>query len=339
MPFINEILKYRSLSIVGIEKNTGKTESLNYILSQLHNSGKCIAVTSIGIDGEGVDQVTNTAKPEITIFENMLFVTSEKHYFTKQLTAEILNVSTERTSLGRLVTARAKTTGATLLSGPANTAILKKIITQNTDLGAEITIVDGALSRMSLASPTVTEAMILATGAAYSANITQLVRRTKFVCQLISLDTTDHNTRLLLADIDKGLWCIADNGTLLDLKIESAFMLPALLTAQNSVHLHNCKTLFVAGVVSDKLLDFLRIQSNINGFTLIAKDFTKIFVTPETYNLFQKKGGSIKVLHKTKLIAVTVNPVSPEGYVLDTNILQNTMRENLNVPVFDIKEI
>jgi hypothetical protein len=339
MPFINEILKYRSLSIVGIEKNTGKTESLNYILSQLHDSGKCIAVTSIGIDGESTDSVTNTAKPEITVFENMIFVTSEKHYFTKQLTAEILNVSAERTSLGRLVTARAKTTGATLLSGPANTATLKKIIEQNADMGAEITIVDGALSRMSLASPTVTEAMILATGAAYSANITQLVRRTKFVCQLISLDAIDNNTRLLLADIDKGLWCIADNGTLRDLKIESAFMLPALLTAQNSVYLQNCKTLFVAGVVSDKLLDFLRTQSNINGFTLIAKDFTKIFVTPETYNLFQKKGGSIKVLHKTKLIAVTVNPVSPEGYVLDTNILQNTMRENLNVPVFDIKEI
>ena len=29
MPFVNDILKHRSLSIVGLEKNTGKTVCLN----------------------------------------------------------------------------------------------------------------------------------------------------------------------------------------------------------------------------------------------------------------------------------------------------------------------
>ena len=65
MPFINEILKYDSLSIVGLEKNVGKTECLNYILSRLPLDAKSIAVTSIGIDGENKDQVTATKKPEI----------------------------------------------------------------------------------------------------------------------------------------------------------------------------------------------------------------------------------------------------------------------------------
>ena len=35
MPFIEDILKHKSLSIVGLEKNTGKTECLNYVLSRL----------------------------------------------------------------------------------------------------------------------------------------------------------------------------------------------------------------------------------------------------------------------------------------------------------------
>ncbi|MDR1984274.1 MAG: hypothetical protein LBQ28_05560 [Prevotellaceae bacterium] len=337
MPFIAEILKYRSVSIVGIEKNTGKTESLNYILSKLHDKNKCIAITSIGVDGESIDQVTNTAKPEITIFENMIFVTSEKHYFTKRLTAEILNVSANRTSLGRLVTAKAKTVGKTLLSGPADTATLQKIIKQNAAFGADITIVDGALSRMSLASPSVTDAMILATGAAYSANIRQLMQKTKFVCELISIDAVDEKIRTLLGDTEKGLWSIDSNGVLHDLNIESAFMLTSAEAIKHE-YLQNCKMLFVAGVVSDKLLDFLRMQGNMDGFTLIAKDFTKIFVSPEIYNSFRKKGGCIKVLHKTKLIAVTVNPVSPQGYVLDTKILQQAMRENLDVPVYDVRD-
>ncbi|MDR0754712.1 MAG: hypothetical protein LBF04_04910 [Prevotellaceae bacterium] len=338
MPFISEILKYSSVAIVGTEKNTGKTECLNYILSKLHNMDISVAVTSTGIDGESTDQVTGTAKPEITVFENMIFVTSEKHYHTKLLTAEILDISVERTSLGRLVTAKAKTSGKVLLSGPSNTALLQKIIRHNASSGVDITIVDGALSRMSPASPSVAQSMILATGAAFSANIRQLVQKTKFVCELVSLERADKHAQTILAGIDKGLYSIDENGELHDLNIESAFMLTSTEAAKTE-YLRNCKTLFVAGVVSDKLLDFIRMQDNIDGFTLIAKDFTKIFVTPEIYNLFLKKGGCIKVLYKTRLIAITVNPVSPQGYVLDTNTLQQALRQNLNFPVYDLRQL
>ena len=76
MPFINDILKYSSLSIVGLEKNTGKTECLKYVLDRLPVKTKRIAVTSIGIDGETVDQVTRTQKPEIVLREGIYFGTS-----------------------------------------------------------------------------------------------------------------------------------------------------------------------------------------------------------------------------------------------------------------------
>ena len=39
MPFVSDIVKYDSLSIVGLEKNTGKTEALNYILRRLPSTG------------------------------------------------------------------------------------------------------------------------------------------------------------------------------------------------------------------------------------------------------------------------------------------------------------
>jgi len=185
MPFISEILKYKSLSIVGLEKNTGKTVTLNYILKELSKRDATVGITSIGIDGEGLDQVTKTAKPEIIIYKNMFFTTSEKHYHSKQLISEIYDVSSYRTSLGRLVTGLAKNTGKVLLSGPANTGNLTKLIENNAKLGCNLTIVDGALSRMSLASPSVTEATILATGAAYSINVNKLAKKTKFICNLL----------------------------------------------------------------------------------------------------------------------------------------------------------
>lgn len=163
MGFVTNISDFGSLAIVGLEKNTGKTECLNYILGQLGGQAERFALTSVGIDGESRDQVCQTAKPEIEIPEGMIFVTSEKHYREKRLAAEVLDVSLERTALGRLITARAKMSGKLLLSGPSDTAGLKALIDLLKSRGVGTTIVDGALSRLSLASPAVTEAMILAT--------------------------------------------------------------------------------------------------------------------------------------------------------------------------------
>ncbi|HNW48174.1 MAG TPA: hypothetical protein PKK88_00500, partial [Bacteroidales bacterium] len=64
MPFVRELLKYDSISIVGLEKNTGKTECLNYLIKRLPLDIMTVAVSSIGVDGERRDQVTRSSKPE-----------------------------------------------------------------------------------------------------------------------------------------------------------------------------------------------------------------------------------------------------------------------------------
>ncbi|MBF0976909.1 MAG: hypothetical protein HXK55_05920, partial [Bacteroidetes bacterium] len=117
MNLINKILQYRSISIVGLEKNTGKTETLNFIIRRVKDCGKTIAVTSIGIDGETVDAVTRTSKPEIRIYRGMIFNTAEQYFLKKRFSAEILDISDEYTILGRLVTAKALGNGRMLLSG------------------------------------------------------------------------------------------------------------------------------------------------------------------------------------------------------------------------------
>ena len=160
MPFVKEILNHRSLSIVGLEKNTGKTVCLNYILRRLMEEGRHVGVTSIGVDGEQVDSVFATAKPEITLYEGTHYITSERHYLMRQAVSRIVAVDDRRTSLGQLVTAEVLVRGKVLLSGAATTGLLRKQIAQLLQLEADIAIVDGALSRLSLASPTVTDALV-----------------------------------------------------------------------------------------------------------------------------------------------------------------------------------
>lgn len=331
MPFINDILNYDSLSIVGLQKNTGKTECLKYVLARLPLERKRVAVTSIGIDGETTDQVTRTQKPEIVLREGMYFGTSEAHYRQRRLVSELIDVSDESTSLGRVVTAKALTQGKILLSGPSSTSGLQRWMRDTRRHGIDLAIVDGALSRLSLASPAVSQSMILATGAAYSINMSQLVQRTAFVVDLINIGMTSEGNIALLSPLESGMWWIDTDGQLHEMDGATS------LSQQVEFHgMDRCATLYVAGALVDSFLEKLRKNKQLRQVELVVRDFTKIFVTPQQLRLFEKAGGRIKVLQKSKLIAVTVNPTSPSGYVLDSEAVCDKISQAINLPVYDL---
>ena len=334
MPFIEELIKYKSCSIVGLEKNTGKTECFNYVLQRLPLDKKRIAVSSIGIDGETTDQVTKTAKPEIFLREGVYFGTSEKHYLMKRLSAELLEISNENTSLGNIIIGRALTPGKILLSGPSSTNGLRRWMDEMKKYNIDLTIIDGALSRMSLASPTVSESMILATGAAYSANINTLVQKTAFVVQMINLDLTSADNYNAFNNITAGVWAIDEDDVLHDLKVASSLSINI-----NTDGLKKCKTLFVSGALTDNFINHIRQNKIFNETEIVVRDFTKIFMTPMTYNSFVNSRRKITVLQKSKLIAVCVNPTSPNGIVLDSEKLCNALSEAIKLPVYNLRTL
>ena len=312
LPFIKDILRHRSLSIVGLDKNTGKTVCLNYILRRLHQESVQCAVTSIGVDGEQVDSVYGSSKPEITLYEGMQFITSERHYRQRQLVSKILAVDQRSTSLGRLVT------GEVLCGGQK---------------GTQLTIIDGALSRLSLASPTVTDAMVLATGAVVSPNINQLINKTRYVCKLISIEETSPELQQMLLPLERGLWSV-DDGKLHDLQISSVFMLDSGIDI-----LSHGKTIFAAGAVSDRLIKYLSRQKEVADVILIIRDFTKLFVAPEVLNEYLRRGGQIRVLQRSNLVAVCLNPTSPHGYNLHSQEACQALSEALHLPVYDVVQV
>lgn len=340
MPFIAELIKYKSCSIVGLEKNTGKTECFNYVMQRLPLDKIRVAVSSIGIDGETTDQVTKTAKPEIFLREGIYFGTSEKHYLTKLLTSELLEISDENTSLGNIVIGKALTPGKLLLSGPSSTNGLRRWMNEMRKYDIDLTIIDGALSRLSLASPAVSESMILATGAAYSANINTLVQKTAFVVQMINLELTSQENHDTFININNGVWAIdAENDfdiekRLVDLKVASSLSINI-----NTDGLKKCKTLYVSGALTDNFVNHIRQNKIFNETEIVVRDFTKIFLTPMTYNTFVNNKRKITVLQKSKLIAVCVNPTSPNGIVLDSEKLCKTLSEAINLPVYDLKKV
>ncbi|MCL2028498.1 MAG: hypothetical protein FWG79_08460 [Bacteroidales bacterium] len=351
MPFIKTLTQFRSVSIVGMAKNTGKTTCLNYVIRRLHEEGKRIALTSIGVDGEERDVLYDTPKPRIVLEKGMVFVTSEKDFEQRECPAEVLSVSDRATPLGRLITARAEGSGKVVLSGPSDSAWLQTIISIMPNYGVELTLVDGALSRMSLASPAVTDAMILCTGAACSPQLEELVRRTKFRCTLIELEQVEEGLRNELLSLDDGVYQISVSGaspqkTTLD-EGYTSHRLPvtgypltklsdSVFTLKNIPELSEPQQIYISGAVTDDFFKLLNTAKTPNP-QLIIGDFTKLFITPTTYNKFIRNGGRINVLQKAKLLAVCTNPTSPEGTGLDPLALQQRMQEALGVPVYDVK--
>lgn len=328
---LKSILSCRSLSIVGMAKNTGKTVCLNYVLDQLRATDKVIAVTSIGLDGEKTDQVTQTEKPEVTLAVGTYFVTTEYHYRQRQLLSEICQLSEDTTSLGRLVTARVLQEGKAILAGPSSTGRIRTLIGELRELGVDLTIVDGALSRKSPASPAVTDGLILTTGAAIAPDLNSIVSKTKFVYQLTQLSEYEVDNRDELMQYESGIYALEEGGAH-RLPIASSL----LFTKCKDILFSHGNTLFVSGIVTDNMLDYLRMQPNVKDIQLIVKDFTKIFVTPFVLQGFLQKGGRLRVLKRPNLLAMCVNPTSPSGFKLESEHLCAALRQVVGVPVYDV---
>jgi len=333
MSLISQLPPHKSLSIIGMEKNTGKTTCCNYLLNQLKETSRKVAVTSIGIDGEQTDLVMLTQKPEIEMFEGMGFVTSEHFYHKKKLTAEIIEVSQRSTSHGRLVFAKAITSGKVILSGPNTTVWLKQVMEQLYDFGFDFLITDGALSRKSLASPTLSESLILTTGAALTPILPELVRKTKFVYQLTQIEEFKTNLKAILENFETGIYALNED-EFTDLQIPSSLLLD---TYKNELFAHG-NTLYVAGIITNSLLNTLQIHKEIKNIILVAKDFTKIFVDKDVLSHYLRAGGTLKVLNRNKLIAICVNPVSPQGYKMDSQKLVEALQKEVDVPVYNLRK-
>ncbi len=292
MPFIKDILEHSSISIIGMEKNCGKTVVLNYILSRLKDLGVSPAVTSIGVDGERMDIVCGTAKPEITLYKGALFATAASLYLTRRVTSEIVALSDISTSLGDVVIAKVLNKGKVMLGGASSTPQLTKLIEQFKVLGSPLVLVDGALSRRSLASPAVTDATILCVGAAVSLSIDTLIAKSKHTFNMMNLPLYE--------------------GELKDGDIE------------------------VSGMLTDSMLK--KFEENISP-TIVVQDFTRIFVTKECYRWFTSRGGAIKVRLQSRVVAICFNPLSPNGYMLDSDTVCSRLESELGVKVFDVMRI
>ena len=330
--FRQHIDNYRCVSIIGMCKNAGKTTALNRIIRETARANKCLALTSIGRDGEDKDLVTGTKKPGIFIPEGTLVATaSELVVHHCDVTREILDTTGMHTPMGEVVIFRARSSGNVQLAGPSMTSQLAAVREDFFRLGADLVLIDGALSRKSLCSRQVTEATILCTGASYHKNIHTVVEDTAYQCRVLTLPEAEDTRLKSLTDTD-------GRDTILFTQTD-AMVLPAGASLEQMLRKEPVQTVFFGGALTDHLIKPLIMSAApLQDVTFVVRDASKILLKADAFEKLQRRGVRLQVLSAVNLVAVTVNPFSAYGMHLDAAELAERMKARIDLPVINVME-
>ncbi len=333
--FLNEISKYRIISIIGLAKNVSKTTTLNYIIKNL--KGYKLGLTSIGRDGEKYDVITQLPKPRILIKKGTIVATARQSFEASEVKMEILKKTEFNTPLGEILILKAINDGLIELAGPSINKYLQEICLELKNLGCDLILIDGAFDRRSFATPIISDATILSTGASVSEDMQNVINLTVHTIELLNLEREGDK---VIRDISHEILRKSNVG-IIDNRNSIKFLdILTSLDAANDISSaldENSKYIVIKGALTDKLLeDLMSLTDKYKGLTFLVEDPTKLFLSKKIKNKLQKKGGILKVLNPINVIAVTINPTSPLGYEFEKNVFLDLMKKNLDVPVFDL---
>jgi hypothetical protein len=318
----------KKIGIAGTAKNTGKTTAAMSLISRWPSPAG-LAVTSIGYDGEEIDNVTNLPKPRLHLTTGSIVVTAEKCLNAGSAVLEKLEKLELQVPLGSLFICRVHRSGLVVLAGPNSEKTLEQTAARLEKYNVCLLLVDGALNR--LAPMGIVDGLIIATGASRNTNIEALAQEAQAIEFLLNLPQATTQ--------------------------EPALHVPNLLIESN-LQKHpfaDCtySSIKFSGMVDIKpftrLAETLRQCPSLPGLVfsspiklLLCGDLVKMSLLIREYC---SDGGNVGVLSPLSLLAVTMNPFYPlynkanREFVkswLDADEMWSTMSSRLKTPVVDV---
>jgi hypothetical protein len=325
-PLADLVSSTGTLALVGLAKNTGKTETLGALLRELAARGARVGVTSVGRDGEERDVIDERiAKPRVWLAAGDLVATTGALLRAGSLAHERIEGTGVRTPLGEVAIARAIAPGWVEVAGPSAAADVAAVSERMRELGAEKMLIDGAIDRRAASSPEIAEGLVLATGAVLGRTVERVVELTVQALELVRLPVADDLARQLGA---------GEGGPAGEQTIELARDLvlgaeQARIGALLQEH-PRAETLLVGGALSEGFLDCLlaaRSERAGRELRVVVKDPTHVFLNRRPSSWYRAQGIELGTLQTIDLRAITVNPVAPESHRFDSRELRERLEE------------
>jgi hypothetical protein len=334
----------RRLALVGLAKNTGKTEALAALLRELEAEGRLVGVTSVGRDGEERDVIdSRIEKPRVHLGAGSLVATTDALLSVSGVAHTVLENTGVRTPLGVVLIARLRDRAAIEVAGPSAAEDVRAVSDAMLGHGAEQVLIDGAIDRRAASSPAISDGLVMSTGAVLAGELEQVVALTADAVELVRLPVLeDPRVRALAADPQR------DQGSSVLLgeeeravELPPRFALsgePAEIAELLDAH-PSARWLILAGALPEAFLQrLLRARRGRDGeLVLVVADATHVFLNERSPHWYARQGLSIRTLATTSLAAITVNPVAPQSHRFPSEALRAALEEAIDdVPVFDV---
>ena len=327
--------KYKTISIVGMAKNAGKTTALNYLIEEAMDEGIVLGITSTGRDGESTDLVTGTDKPRVFLDTDTIVSVPTQLYELADAGLEILKMTEYNSSIGQIMLCRVATSGYVQIAGPVINASHQKMCEEMLDLGAELVLIDGAIDRKSIAAPGTSDAIILSTGAVLSRSMKKVIEETAHTVGLYRLPILEDggDKDIILEHLGEERPMIVGGGDVRILDITTGLGAGKFLDGQIN---ESTEYIYVPGAFTQSVVADINPRK-LKNITFVLKDPTKIFIDSVSWGQLRKKGLKVKVLENINVAAITVNPSAPGGYAFEHEELLRGMQEAIpDIPVIDV---
>jgi len=329
--------KYKTLSIVGMAKNAGKTTALNFLIEEAMDDGIRLGITSIGRDGESQDLVTGTEKPKIYLDQDTIVTVPKQLYELADAGLEILKKTRFSTPMGDLLICRVADSGYVQIAGPPAAMDTKRVCEEMFGYGCEMILIDGAIDRKSIASPETSDAIILSTGAVLSRSMRKVVDETAHIVNLYSIPELEEGAARTLIEennYDDRIMLIGRGGKIT--KLDLATGLGSSRFIDDEIN-DDTEYVYIPGAFTNSVIADIN-PKKLKRVKFVLKNPTKIFLSAMDWGLWRKKGFRVNVLKNIEIAAITVNPWAPSGYTFDSKALVAAMQEALpELPVIDVR--
>jgi hypothetical protein len=321
----------RRVALVGLAKNTGKTQTLATILAEHAAGGRRIGVTSIGRDGEERDVIdARISKPRVQLQTGSLVATTDALLRASALAHERCLRTGIRTPLGEVIVAELLEPGTIEVAGPSAAGDVRSVSDAMTEHGAEQVLIDGAIDRRAASSPAVADGLVMATGAILGEDIEQVLATTVDAVELVRLP--------LRSDASPG--SSSPDGE--RVALERRLVLngePSEVAALLREH-PQASTFTVEGALSERFLEGLlgaRRERAGRELRIVASDPTSVFLSRHGPGWYRRQGVSIEVSQTIDLRAITVNPLAPQSHRFDSRRLRELIAAAVpDVPILDV---
>jgi hypothetical protein len=326
----------RSLAVVGLVKNAGKTTVVNALLA---NCPHLFGLTSLGLDGERTDHLTGLAKPSISPPSGTLVATTQGSLDRSRYLMDVLEELPFHTPLGHVVIGRSAGAGAVEVSGPTTLAELRATVDRLLALGAEQVIVDGAINRIGSASPRVSDGVVVATGGMVGDTLDDVLETTVGALDLLRLPGVGSRTRKLVeGHAAAGARAVAFTADGVAHPLELATVVGEGVTVAREVERLGADTLLVGGALTQEFVDdFTRVLAPRAELRLVVRDATVLVLPPAMVNRFLRRGIRLEALTPLRVLALTVNPFRvPQPY--QPKVFFSAVADAVGdrVPMFDV---